>query len=144
MTEPREFSEYLDEVSRALRGRRKRRQEIIEELRCHLLDELEETLESEPSARSVLYQFGSSLVIADGFNEVRRAKRLRFARSALAVTTLSTIGGYTTQKALAPAGDEISRPAVRVQSKARSVPGMANVIAVDPTTGKVVLITRHA
>lgn len=142
MTEPREFSEYLDEVGRALRGRSKRRREIVEELRGHLLDGLEETPESAPSAGRVLDHFGSPQVIADGFNQVHRARRLRFARSAVAVATLSMVGGFSTQRALAPSGDEVSRPAVRVQSKARSVPEKASVIAINPTTGKVVPISR--
>lgn len=143
MTEPRELSEYLDEVNRALRGRRKRRREIIEELRGHLLDELEKTPESGPSVRRIIDQFGSPRVITDGFNEVHRAKRLRFARSALALAAFSAIGGYVTQKALTPTGSEVSRPAARAQSEARSVFGMANVIALDPTTGRVVHISRH-
>jgi hypothetical protein len=144
MNEPREFTEYLAEISRALRGRGKHRQEILEELRGHLLDEIEDAPISPLSIRRALDRFGRPQVIAGGFNQVLREKRLRFARSALAVAALSMVGGLATQRALAPAGDQISPPAVHAQSAAGLVASKTNVVVIDPTTGEVIRVPRHS
>jgi hypothetical protein len=140
MTEPREITEYLAEISHALRGNRKHRQEIVEELRGHLLDEIEEASTSKLSVRGGLDRFGSAQIIAGGFNEVLREKRLRFAQSLLTVAALSMVGGLAAQRALTPSGDQFSPSNVHTQPPARLTAGTANVVAINPVTGKVIPI----
>ena len=144
MNEPHEFTEYLAEISRALRGRGKHRQEILEELRGHLLDENEEVAASTPSIRGTLDRFGPPKVIADGFNEVLREKRLRVARSVLAVSAISMIGGLATYRALTPSRDQVSPSPARVESAARFAIGKTNIVVIVPSTGEVIRVSRHS
>jgi hypothetical protein len=144
MNEPHEFSEYLNEVNRALRGRGKRRREILEELRGHLLDEIEEAVVDQPSIKRVLDRFGPPETIAGGFNDVLRDKRLRVARMVLAASAISMVGGLATYKALTPSRDQVSPSPIRVESAARFAIGRTNIIAIVPSTGEAIRISRHS
>ena len=138
MTEPNELTEYLAELRCSLKGWRKRRREIIEELRGNLLEEIEDAPASAHCVDRALDRFGPPQLIAGAFNDLLREKRIRAARLALAFATLSTAGGLAIERALTPAASEISPFPDLVQPNVAVIPGVTNISGMDPKTGKIV------
>jgi hypothetical protein len=145
MSEPRELSDYLAEIGNALSGRRSHRQEIVAELRSHLLDGLDSAPAGAGAASDLVARFGSVEEIAHGFNALLRKRRLRVLRSVLALALVSAAGGATVARSLGSNDDH--RDAVSLAGghpSIEAIPGKPNAGGFDPKTGKVIAYFRHA
>ncbi|MGD0274288.1 MAG: hypothetical protein ABSB96_11240 [Gaiellaceae bacterium] len=139
MSEPQELSDYLADIAGALSGRRSYRQEIVAELRSHLLDGLDSAPAGAGAASSVIARFGPVEEIAHGFNALLRKRRLRVLRSVLAIALVSAAGGATVARSLGSNDDPRSfasfvgdHPSIEV------IPGKPNAVTFVPKTHKVV------
>jgi hypothetical protein len=93
-------TEFLDEVAGSLRGPRRRRQRLIEELQAHIEDGVRAALEPDVSVqhaeRHVLDQLGTADQIAHRWNADQRALqgklRRRLAAVAFAAVVAAALG----------------------------------------------------
>jgi anti-sigma-K factor RskA len=89
--------DFLDELSSALRGPRRRRQRLISELAAHIDDairaEVAANAPPEQAERDVLDRLGSAAAIARRWNDDRRGHRETWRRRAAVIALTAVAAG---------------------------------------------------
>ncbi|MBI5865752.1 MAG: STN domain-containing protein [Planctomycetes bacterium] len=135
--EQRDFENYLDALSRALRLSRKQREEIRRELRAHLLDALDEAAArgeaADDALRRVITEFGDAAELAARLSVCHRKRRwIMHATVTAACVALAwiSIGFFGPQTPLATAAKPLGEDGAR-RGSTESGPDAAVRVAME-------------